>query len=443
MPLANPLDAWTAAKLGLSGTSFSRAELLAYQLQQLRETLVWAKQRSPFYRRLLGHVDEALPGGLDALRRLPFTTADDLRRNDPPLLCVSQSEISRIVTLETSGTSGAPKRLFFTPEDQEATLDFFDYGMRLPEREGDRVLILFPGERPGSVGDLLVTALRRLGATAIPVGWPLDPAETAALLRRERPDVVVGAPVPLLAVARHGAASGRPPIRVRSVLLSADYAAPSLRQSLAALWGCEVFEHYGMTEMGLGGGVDCAAHAGYHLRESELLIEVVDPESGDPVAPGELGEVVLTTLKRRGMPLIRYRTGDLSRLLPGACACGSPLARLDSIARRLGGISLGAAGELNMSDLDEALFALDAVADFSATFRIGEPPLLQLEIAPVGATSADDSALLTAVYRALAGLPQVAAAERAQGLRLSAAVSHDGALHRRVAKRRIVVAVAA
>jgi phenylacetate-coenzyme A ligase PaaK-like adenylate-forming protein len=215
-----------------------------------------------------------------------------------------------------------------------------------------------------------------------------------------------------------------------------------LRQSLAALWGCEVFEHYGMTEMGLGGGVDCAAHAGYHLRESDLLIEVVDPESGDPVAPGEMGEVVFTTLKRRGMPLIRYRTGDLSRLLPGACACGSPLARLSSIKRRQGGISLGAAGELNMSELDEALFALDAVADFGATFRAGEPPLLQLEIAPVGGGSTDDTALLTTVYRALAGIPQVAAAEHALGLRLSASVSHDGSLHRRVAKRRIAVEVA-
>src|ERR1035437_3149952 len=109
MRLANPLDTWTAAKLGRTGRFFSRADLLAYQLRQLRETVTWVKQRSPFYRRLLGDFDEGGLTKLDDLRRLPFTTPDDLRRNDPSLLCVSQSEISHVVTLETSGTSGLPK----------------------------------------------------------------------------------------------------------------------------------------------------------------------------------------------------------------------------------------------------------------------------------------------------------------------------------------------
>lgn len=93
-------------------------------------------------------------------------------RHDPPLLCVSQGEISRIVTLN-SGTSGPSKRIFFTPEDQESTIDFFEQGMSVFTRPGDRVLILFPGERPGSVGSLLAVALQRM--SAIPMsGWPVD-----------------------------------------------------------------------------------------------------------------------------------------------------------------------------------------------------------------------------------------------------------------------------
>jgi len=236
MQATNPLDAWTAAKLGCSGSTLSRTDLVAYQTTRLRETVVWAKQRSPFYRWLLQSYDVATlntPGGL---RHLPFTTAEDLRRNDPPLVCLSQSEISHVVTLDTSGTSGTPKRLFFTSEDVEATTDFFHHGMCLPARAGDRVLILFPGERPGSVGDLLAKALLRLGATPIMAGWPQDPAATAALLRREQPDVVAGMPVPMLAVARHTAATGLPPMRIKRVLLSADHVADSMRRSLANLW---------------------------------------------------------------------------------------------------------------------------------------------------------------------------------------------------------------
>ena len=409
----NPLDAWLTARLG-------GIALGDHQMARLVETVAWAKQRSPFYRCLLADIDEQTLTTPEALRRLPFTTADDLRRNDPPLLCLSQSDISHVVTLETSSTTGAPKRLFFTPEDQEATIDFFQHGMSVFTRPGERVAILFPGERPGSVGDLLATGLRRMGATPIVLGWPQDAAATAALLLRERPDVVAGAPVAVLAVARHS-----PSLRVKNVLLSSDHAATSLRTGLAELWRCEVFEHYGMTEMGLGGGVDCGAHAGYHMREHELLVEVIDPESGAARTPGEIGEVVFTTLTRRGLPLIRYRSGDISRIAPGACPCGSPLLRLERIHGRVDPDNR----KLTMALLDEALFARPEVVDFSATYRPGPTPTLHLDIATL--PGSDEPGALRGV---LAELPILA-----QGIGLSVAVASDGRLKSRVGKRRIVL----
>ena len=427
----NPLDAWAAAGLGIAGEQFTRVEIESRQWMRLAETVAWAKAHSPFYRRRLDNVDENALASVEALRRLPFTTADDLRRNDPSLLCVSQSEISRIVTLDTSGTSGPPKRLFFTPEDQEATIDFFRHGMSVFTRPGDRVAILFPGERPGSVGDLLAQGLRRLGAEPIPVGWPQDLAATAKRLRDERPDVVAGTPVAVLAVARHGAASG--PLHVPRVLLSADHAAPSLRASLAELWDCEIFEHYGMTEMGLGGGVDCAAHDGYHMRDNELLVEIVDPASDAALAPGQFGEVVVSTLMRRGLPLIRYRTGDVSRVLPGPCACGSPLTRLDRIRGRLdAGVETGA-GLLTMPTLDEALFAQPEVVDFSATWRGTPAQHLDLDISCLPGTG-DPEVLRTAVIR----IPVLARAVGERNVRLTLTVS-GAHLHARAGKRRIAV----
>ena len=439
MRAANPLDIWTATKLGRTGSSWSRTELTAYQSARLREIVAWAKQHSPFYRWLLESYDIATLDRPDGLHHLPFTTAEDLRRNNPPLVCLSQSEISHVVTLDTSGTSGIPKRLFFTAEEQEATTDFFHHGMQLPARAGERVMILFPCERPGSVGDLLAKAVLRLGATPILAGWPQDPAATAALLRREQPDVVAGVPVPMLAVARHTAVDNQPLVRIKRVLLSADHAAGSIRRGLAGLWGCEIFEHYGMTEMGLGGGVDCAAHTGYHMRESELLIEIINPANGIPVAAGELGEVVFTTLTRRGMPLIRYRTGDLSRLLPGSCGCGSPLARLERLHGRLGGgITLNGTGDLTIGMLDECIFDIDGIADFNAVYRYGTPPRLDLEITPINAKSVDETNLQEAVRTALARIPQLAAASTEHRVRLTVIVSPDRHIPRRAGKRTIV-----
>ena len=112
------------------------------------------------------------------------------------------------------------------------------------------------------------------------------------------------------------------------MLLSADNVPDAISNELRRIWGCEVFTHYGMTEMGFGGGVECEARNGYHLREADLYIEIVDPETGRSVSQGDPGEVVFTTLTRRGMPLIRYRTGDVSRFVPGPCPCGTVLKTL-------------------------------------------------------------------------------------------------------------------
>ncbi|WP_157288343.1 DVU_1553 family AMP-dependent CoA ligase [Uliginosibacterium gangwonense] len=372
----NPLDAWVAARTGLSEADFCHTQLQVYQIDRFVDTVTWAKLHSPYYRHALADVNAHALRSLEDVRRLPFTTAEDLCRNNPTLLCVSQNEISRIVTLDTSGTGGSPKRLYFTPEDQEATIDFFLHGMAVLTRPGDRVAILFPGERPGSVGGLLALALRRLGATPILLGWPHD-SETAALqLKNSHVDIIAGAPIAVLALAKSTGA-----MQVRSVLLSSDHVAQSLRNSLEKIWGCEVFEHYGMTEMGLGGGVDCTAHTGYHMRENDLLIELLQPGSNEPTQPEELGEIVISTLTRRGMPLIRYRTGDLSRLRTETCPCGSPLMRLDYIHGRIGTpVNLGL-GILNMAMLDEVLLADNGVIDFAATYRLTSSPHLHLDIA--------------------------------------------------------------
>lgn len=415
---AATLDGWMATRMGLAAP-LTREGIAAWQLARLNETIAHARAASPFYR-----ARQDWPSGvlvrLDDVARLPFTTAADLLAGDPPLLALSQSEIARVVTLETSGTSGAPKRLHFTADDLEATVEFFRHGMGLFARPDDRVAVAFPGRHPGGVAAGLAVALRRLGAEPLVAPAPFDPLALAAWLRALQPDVVAGPPVPLLAAARVAANDGGRPIRVRAALLSSDHIAESLARGLAKAWGAEIFRHWGMTETGYGGAVDCACHCGCHLREDELLVEVVDPETGAPAPSGALGEIVVSTLRRRAAPLLRYRTGDLARLVEGPCACGSALRRLDGFSGRLGASApIAGVGELTLPRLDEALFAVEAVSDFVAAVESGAPPTLALSIAAPAPLRV--AATLAAVHARLAEDAVIDAALRAGTLRIEAA----------------------
>ncbi len=399
-----PLEPWIAKKIGLLDGHLSRERLAAYQLDKLRSTIHLVRERSRFYRRHLAKAPTDLSCAAD-LVHFPFTTAQDIRTEALQFLCVSQGDIHRVVTLDSSGTTGAPKRLYFTREDQELTIDFFQVGMHTLVEAGDRVLILLPGERPGSVGDLLAIGLQRLGAQGIKHGPVRDVAQTLDLMAREQVNSLVGIPTQVLALARHRDANGQGvPLRLKSALLTTDYVPPAIVYAVEAAWGCQVFTHYGMTEMGLGGGVECEARRGYHLREADLYIEIVDPTTGRPVADGEHGEVVFTTLTRLGMPLLRYRTGDLSRFLPRPCLCGTVLATLEQIRERVAGrVAVGQGLHLLMADLDDALFPIEGLEDFSAsvTREKGQNRLcLEVQSAP-GAGDAVGSA----VWPALDSIP--------------------------------------
>jgi phenylacetate-coenzyme A ligase PaaK-like adenylate-forming protein len=184
-----------------------------------------------------------------------------------------------------------------------------------------------------------------------------------------------------------------------------------------------VFEHYGTTETGLGGGVDCAAHAGYHLREADLLFEVVDATTGAPLPRGGFGEVVFTTLTRRGMPFIRYRTGDLSRFVPKPCGCGSVLELLERVRRRNDdGVALGDREEISMAELDDALLGIAGLSDFSAAIGRGQPAVLAVRACAV---RRDEREVEREVRDALMALPAIRRSISSRALDLALGVTGE------------------
>ena len=288
-------------------TSRFSAVTEAERLRALNAQLSYAAGNSPYYRETLDGL-AALPS-LNALSDLPFLTPELLRAQGRRLVCVPGSAVSRIVSLRSSGTSGAPKRLYFTRGDLERTVAFFAEGMAWMTAPGDRAAVLMPCGAPDGIGDLLCRALRLIGAEPLPFGSREDFAALGRELQSAQPQVLVGFPwqVRLLALLC-------PTLRPRAALLSADYIPATLPDLLRARWGCAPLAHFGMTETGYGCAVEHPCAPGMVLRADELIAEIVDPENGRPLPPGQRGELVLTTLRREAMPLIRYRTGDLAEM---------------------------------------------------------------------------------------------------------------------------------
>ena len=273
------------------------------QLQLLNAQLAYAAAHSPYYRDVLGAHPQLT--SLAQLRELPLMSVETLKAQGGRLSCVSATEVARIVSLQTSGTTAAPKRLFFTQGDLARTVGFFCEGMQWMSARGDRVAMFFPGEGRDGLNDLLSRGLAAFGALPRAYGAVCDAAEMAALVAQERPNVMVGMPWQIRSLAVCA-----PELRPETVLLSADYVPPALCAFLERRWGCRALAHFGMTETGYGFAVQHPSEPGMYYRRSDFYAEIIDPESGMPLPFGEVGELVFTTLRREAMPLIRYRTGD-------------------------------------------------------------------------------------------------------------------------------------
>ena len=353
------IDALLRAQEGL--THVTRAGIERMQLQKLNALLAKEKERGGFYRDLPAHLER-----LEDLASLPFTTDEDLAHNAPGLLLCSQARVQRVLSDATSGTTGAAKRVFYTEGDCKHTVELFMAGLGELIFPGSVTMICFPFSGPQGLGELIAEAIERLGARPLRLGVGLSYGEFAAVLEKERPDTFVGMPVQLLSLLR---VCGRGSLR--RALVSGDACPEAVVRGCETILQSRLFPHYGSREMALGGAICCSAHEGMHLRENHVIAEIVDGR-GRPLPPGETGELVITTVGMEAMPLIRYRTGDRTRVIPGRCPCGSEVLRLDTVGRK---------ETSELAALDESLFSLPFVVDYRAERRDGR---LHLQILTCG-----------------------------------------------------------
>jgi phenylacetate-CoA ligase len=336
----------------------SLQELTDHQLKGLRWTVRHAYEGSPFYRERLEkagvHPNDIHT--LDDIRKLPFTTAEDLKDGYPfPLLSVPAKDVVRIHA--SSGTTGKRKILTYTQKDIEDWAHFFArcYEMAELTRE-DRVQIAV-GYGMWTAGVGFQLGCERFGAMAIPVGPGNIDMQCQFLVDLKSTVLCCTSSMALLLAEEVGRRNLKDKIFLKKIIFGSERSSEAMREHIQSLLGLEdMFDIPGMTELyGPGTGLECSRHEGIHYWADYYILEIVDPETLAPLPDGEIGEMVVTTLSKQASPMIRYRTRDLTRRLPSPCSCGNILPLHDRILGRSDDMIIFRAVNIYPGQIDEIL----------------------------------------------------------------------------------------
>ena len=312
--------------------TLKRSEIEALQLTRLKETVKYCYDNVPLYNKRLseaGVYDGEKIKTLSDIQYIPFTTKDDFRDNYPfGLKAVPMKDVVRIHA--SSGTTGKPTIGLYTKEDIKIWADCVS---RVAVAGGvtsdDIVQISFGyGLFTGALG--LHYGLENIGVTVIPASSG-NTEKQLMMMRDYGVTGLVATPSYALYLSEAAKEAGYPlsDYSLRLGILGSEPCTPAMRSQIESNFNIRVSDNYGMTELG-GPGVsgDCEARDGMHFAEDHFLPEIIDPDTGKRLGENEVGELVVTTLTRKGMPVLRYRTKDITKLNYQPCSCGRTHARM-------------------------------------------------------------------------------------------------------------------
>ena len=309
--------------------SISRDEMAALQAERLRNCVAHAGLNVAMYRERLAAVGVG-PGdvrSVEDLARLPFTVKQDLRDHYPyGLFAVPMSEVVRLHA--SSGTTGKMTVVGYTANDISMWADLAARALTIAGADRNDIVHVAYGYGLFTGGLGLHNGGERLGATVVPVSAG-NTRRQIELLQDFGATVLCCTPSYSLMLGEQAAEAGADLGRLRLGVLGAEPWSEEMRSEIEARLGITALDIYGLSEvMGPAVAMECPAKQGMHLAEDHFLPEVVDPETGVPLPDGETGELVLTCMTKEALPLVRYRTGDLTRLSHGQCDCGRTTARM-------------------------------------------------------------------------------------------------------------------
>jgi phenylacetate-CoA ligase len=339
-------------------------ELRDLQLEGLKWTVNHAYNGSPAYLKKMN--DSGVKPGdiqsLDDLTKLPFTTSSDLQEGYPfPLLSVPLDKVVRIHA--SSGTTGKRKVLCYTQKDIDDWKHFFARCYEIAGLTTEDRVQLAVGYGVWTAGLGFQLGCEAFGAMAIPAGPGNMDMQCQFLEDFGTTTMCCTASMALLLAEEVNKRGIKDKIRLKKMIFGSECHSDAMSRRIKELLGIEhLFDLPGMTELyGPGTGLDCIHHTGIHYWADYYILEMLDPETLQPVPEGEIGEMVVTTLKKEAVPLIRYRTRDLTRLVPGECPCGSIMPRHDRILGRSDDMIIFRAVNIYPGQIDHILSGIEGI----------------------------------------------------------------------------------
>ncbi len=339
-------------------------ELQKFQLNKLQETVAWVYERVPFYKNKLdekGLTPDAIQS-LEDIAKLPVTVKNDLRDNYPFDLCaVPLKDVVRVHA--SSGTTGKPVTGPYTREDLEQWTECMARNLWAAGLRPEDVAQNAYGHGLFTGGMGFHQGIDRIGCTVVPTSAGLTERQIT-LMRDFKSTALLCTPSYALTIAERAEDMGVNvkdlPLRVG--VFGAEPWTQAMRKEIEVRMGIKAMEAFGLTELG-GPGVsfDCEQQNGLHINEDHFLPEIVDPETLEPVPLGEKGELLLTSIQRRAMPMIRYRTKDITRLTRETCACGRTLIRMDKVFGRTDDMLIISGVNIFPSQIESLLLDFDEV----------------------------------------------------------------------------------
>ncbi len=339
-------------------------ELAELQLKGLQWTTEHAYNGSDRYRAKL---DEAgfKPGdikSLDDLQQLPFTTSRDLAEGYPfPLLSVPMEKVVRLHA--SSGTTGKRKVLCYTKQDIDDWAHFFARCYETADLTPEDRIQICVGYGVWTAGVGFQLGCERFGALAVPAGPGNLEMQMEFLMDFQSTVMCCTASMGLLLAEEVQKRGLQDKIAVKKMIYGSERSSDAMRDRIREGLGLEgMYDIPGMTELyGPGTGLECSAHHGMHYWADYYILEILDPDTLKPVPEGEVGEMVVTTLRKEAVPLIRYRTRDLTSIIPGDCACGRLIPKHDRILGRSDDMFIIRAVNVYPGQIDSVLSNMDGI----------------------------------------------------------------------------------
>ena len=315
--------------------TISREEMERLQVERLRDCVAGIKERVPFYRERLSGIEPGSIQSVSDLTRLPFTVKQDLRDNYPfGLFAAPMSDVVRMHA--SSGTTGKPTVVGYTANDIETWAGLAARALTMAGVTKEDIVQNAYGYGLFTGGLGLHYGVEKLGAAVVPVSSG-NTARQVMLLEDFGTTVLCATPSYALVLAEGAAEAGfdlrSGPLRVG--VFGAEPWSEQMRAEIESRLGISAMDIYGLSEvMGPAVSMECTHKTGMHIAEDHFIPEIIDPETLEPLPLGRPGELVFTCITKEALPLVRYRTHDLARLLPGDCSCGRTTVRMEKVLGR-------------------------------------------------------------------------------------------------------------